>query len=84
MPSNEVAPQSPQEFNARRNDDAYLLSYQYTQSAKARSVNDRIAYALHTESAAYSKSNPPFIYPGPYFTSATLNKEETIKRGYNS
>lgn len=82
MPSNEVAPQSPQEFNARRNDDAYLLSYQYTQSAKARSVNDRIAYALHTESAAYSKSNPPFIYPGPYFTSATLNKEETIKRGY--
>ena len=82
MPSNEVAPQSPQEFNARRNDDSYLLSYQYTQSAKARSVNDRIAYALHTESAAYAKSNPPFIYPGPYFTSAVLNKEETIKRGY--
>lgn len=82
MPSNEVAPQSPQEFNARRNDDSYLLSYQYTQSAKARSVNDRIAYALHTESASYSKSNPPFIYPGPYFTSAVLNKEQTIKRGY--
>lgn len=79
MPSNEVAPQSPQEFNARRNDDSYLLEYTRT---KARSVNDRISYSLGTEYAGYSRSNPPFIYPGPHFTLASHNKEEVIKRGY--
>ena len=82
MPGNEVAPLSPQEFNARRNDDAYLLSYQYTQSAKARSTSDRIAYSLSTEGAEYAKSNPPFIYPGPGSKNAVYAQTTEIKRGY--
>lgn len=82
MPGNEVAPLSPQEFNARRNDDSYLLSYQYTQSAKARSTSDRIAYSLSTEGAEYAKSNPPFIYPGPGNRNAVYAQTIEIKRGY--
>lgn len=82
MPGNEVAPLSPQEFNARRNDDSYLVTYQYTNSAKARSTADRIAYSLSTEGAEYSKNNPPFIYPGPSSHAAVPNKPINVKRGY--
>lgn len=94
MASNQVSPTSPfaaggKGFYPKNVESQKILEAKSKKTGTAGSGSDSsvfdpntIAYSLTNEGAPYSRTNPPFIYPGSSVRLGTTNEVKNIKRGY--